>query len=220
MKKYLIIACLFAMPISTLFAQDVNYRALNDARHLVSANFGADYNTYYGIAYGYVLRTRHVPLIIGTEFMLPFGNDLADDWKWKGGVQADIFKSGDFSLVLKISGVIRRYESELSRIYNFGSDMAINAGYVRSKWGIVGVASFDKAIATHIRHDLLKEYYPEIQDGWYVPTGGNFKFGARAHFRAGTWNTFLSAGKLFGQNFEDNPSLPFFTEVSVQKKLR
>jgi hypothetical protein len=217
--RYFIIPLLSWLMSYSLSAQDVNFRRLDNTRNVLAASFGADYNSYYGVSYGYVLNTRFVPMVVGTEVMLPFGNTILDDWKWKGGIQADLFKSGNFSLVLKLSGVIRRYESSLSRAYNFGSDMTVNAGYVRRSWGIVGVAGVDKAIATHIRHNQLKEYYPEIQDGWYVPTGGNFKFGARVHVSMGTWNSFLTVGKHYGQNFKDNPTYPFFAEVSVQKRF-
>jgi hypothetical protein len=218
MKKLILILGLTGMNY-LVRAQEVNFRTLDDTKHLITAIGGADYNTYYGISYGYVLNTRVMPLVVGGEFTLPFGNDVADDWRWKGGIQGEVLKLGNFSLVWKISGVVRRYESELSRIYSFGSDLVVNAGYFGPRWSLVGIAGMDKAIATHIRHDLLKEYYPNIRDGWYVPTGGNFRFGARVQYSVKTWNAFLSAGKIYGQNFKDNPTLPFFLEVSLQKRI-
>ena len=217
--KYLIIAFMSLLIPNKLFAQEVNFRALEDTKHLVAAHFGADYGSYYGFSYGYVLKTKHRPIVIGTEFTLPFGNDILDDWKWKTGVQAELWRNGNFSVVFKPSVVFRRYDSNMARMYNIGSDFTLNFGYVKKTWGVVGVASFDKAIVTHIENELLKDYYPEIRDGWYIPSGGNFKFGTRVHYSAGTWNTFLTVGKHFGQNFKDNPTMPFFAELSVQKRF-
>lgn len=219
MKKLILIISLFTVTRCPVLAQEVNFRKLEDTKHLIAAIGGVDYNTYFGISYGYVLNTKVVPLVVGSEFTLPFGSDVTDDWRWKGGIQGEVLKLGNFSMVWKISGVVRRYESELSRIYSFGSDLVVNAGYVRPRWSLVGIAAMDKAIATHIRHDLLKEYYPGIRDGWYVPTGGNFRFGVRVQYSVKTWNAFLAAGKIYGQNFKDNPTLPFFLEVSVQKRI-
>lgn len=219
MKTTFIIIILSSLLTSALYAQEVNFRALENTKHLVSAHTGADYGSYAGLAYGYVWKTKHRPIVIGTEFTIPFGNNVLDDFKWKTSAQAELWKSGNFSLAFKPAVVVRRYESSLSRMYNFGADFTLNVGYVKPKWGIVAIANFDKAIVTHIEHRLLREYYPEIKDGWYLPTGGNFKFGARVNYSFGKWNTFLTAGKHFGQNFKDNPSLPFFAEVSVQKRL-
>jgi len=217
--KYLIVTFLSVLTHHTLRAQDVNFRALDNTKHLVSAHVGGDYGTYYGVSYGYVLKTRYTPLIVGTEFTLPFGNDVLDDWKWKTSVQGEVWRRENFSLVLKPSVIFRRYESTMARMYNVGADVSLNFGYVQPKWGVVAVVNFDKAIATHIKNGLLKEYYPEIKDGWYVATGGNFKFGARLQYSFGTWDTFVTVGKQFGQNFEDNPTLPYFAEVSVQKRI-
>lgn len=219
-RTYFTIAFLFLLTVHRMSAQHVNFRALDNTKHLVSAHFGVDYGSYYGLSYGYVLKDKLVPLVIGTEFTFPFGHDVVDDWKWKTGVEAELWRSGPFSLTFKPSVVFRRYESTIARMYSIGTDISLGFGYVKSRWGAVAVASFDKAIVTHIKHGLLRDYYPEIRDGWYIPTGGNFKFGARLHYSVGSWNAFILAGKHFGQNFEDNPTMPFFAEVSVQKRLK
>jgi hypothetical protein len=217
--KILIVIGLTVFTHFALTAQDVNFRALDNTKHIVSAHFGADYSSYYGLSYGYVLKTKHIPLVVGAELTLPFGDDVLDDWKLKTIVQGELLRRGNFSVVFKPAIVFRRYESTIARLYNIGTDFTLQAGYVKPKWGVLGIAGFDKAIVTHIKHDLLKDYYPEIQDGWYLATGGNFKFGARVQYSIGTWNTFVTVGKHYGQNFDDNPTLPFFAELSVQKRF-
>lgn len=201
----------------TANAQEINYRALSDARHLVSAHLNIDYGTYYGVSYGYVIKTKFSPVIFGTEFTQPFGDEMLDDWKWKTSVQAEVFRHNHLSVVLKPAFVWKHYESPLATIQNFGADVALNVGFVKRSWGVVAIADYDKYITTRLKHHLLKDYYPGIKDGWFDQSGGNFKFGLRVQKNIGTWNAFLTAGKHFGADFADDPTLPFYAEFSVQK---
>lgn len=206
----------------SLPAQDVNYRAIkkDTTKHLVSAGFGGDYIFYYHISYGHIFGSGFIPIVAGTEFSVPFGEDIADDWKWRTSVQAELWNFKSLSLSLKSSFILRRYESSLARMYNTGADVTLSFGYLKPGWGIIALANYDGSIATHIKHGLSGEFYPEIRDGWYDGAGGNFKFGARANLSLKSWNSFLTLGKHFGQNFNDNPTFPFFTEITIQRQLR
>lgn len=202
----------------TAKAQDINFRALNGKdNHIISGYFGADYSSYYGLSYAYVL-TAEKPIVIGTEFTLPFGDEVLDDWKWKTGAQMELWKNESFSFALKPSIIWRRYESPLARFYNFGADVSVIAGYSKAKWGASIIFNMDRNFSTHIKHGSLKESYPEIRDGWYGASGGNFKSGLRINGAFKSWNLFLTVGKHYGQNFKDNPTLPFFAEFSLQKQ--
>lgn len=199
-------------------AQDVNWQKLRKGgKHLASVTAGADYSSYYGVSYGYVIPNKARPIVVGTELLMPFGSDFADDWKLRTSIQGELLKSEHFSLALKPAVIIRRYESPLARMYNTAAEVTLMLGYLRPKFGITAIGSYDRSLATQIKHGTLREDYPDIQDGWYGASGGNFKFGARMNFSGRSWNTFLSLGKHFGQDFRDNPTYPFFAEVSVQK---
>jgi hypothetical protein len=220
MKKHLLYILFAGITSAPAFAQEVSFKALDEkTNHLIGIQAGADYSTYYGLSYGYILKNKYTPIVIGTEFTVPFGGNVLDDWKWKTGVQAQLWKNGRFSLAVKPTCIVRRYESVLARMYNIGADVSLNFGYTRPKWGIVALAAYDASFSTHIRHGILREYYPQIRDGWYGTAGGNFKFGARVNGTFGAWNAFLTLGKHYGQNFKDNPTLPFFAEVSLQRQL-
>ena len=80
------------------------------------------------------------------------------------------------------------------------------------------MAGIDKAVVMHFRHGVLRDYYPEIRNGWYLPTRGNFRFGGRVHYSVGHWTVFLMTGKELDQDFRDNPTVPIFGEISVQRK--
>jgi len=78
-KQFLIIT-IAAFAHCSVLAQEVNFRGLDNTKHLVGIQAGADYGSYYGVSYGYVWRNKLTPIVIGTEFTVPFGNNLVDDW--------------------------------------------------------------------------------------------------------------------------------------------
>ncbi len=220
MKKITFLSLFTLFLLQNSAAQEVNWRSMNErSNHLVSLYFGADYSSYYGISYGYAVKNKYKPVVIGTEFILPFGQEMLDDWRWNLNAQTELWNNNSLSFSLKPAFVVRRYASPLATLHNTAVALSANFGYVKPKGGIVAVLHYDKTIATHINHGLLKEYYPGIRDGWYSASGGNFKFGVRAHWSPGSWNAFLTLGKVYAQNFKDNPTLPFFAEISIQKKL-
>jgi hypothetical protein len=219
MKRYII---LFAIALCTNFvskAQEVNWRLFNESyRHLISANLGADYGTNYGFAYGYKL-SGPLPIVLGTELSIPFGNQLLDDWKVKLNGQSELWHNEKLSLGIKPGIIVRRYQSDAARLYNIGAEITTTFGYYRPKWGGAIEVNYDKALFTHIKHDMLKDYYPAIRDGWYGSTGGNFKFGIKANYSFKTWNIVLKTGKMYAQDFKDNSTLPFFFDIWFVKYL-
>lgn len=221
MKNFKIILLLFiSLRTNSLIAQEVNWRNLNEnTKHLISASFGADYSSYYGLSYGHILNASQKPIVLGAEFMLPFGKNLLDDWKIKIAAQSEIWHTKNLSFSFKPALIVRRYESEIATFYNLAADLTLLFGYMKPKWGLTAIINYDHSFMNYIENDLLKDYYPEIRNGWYGSSGGNFKFGARANLSVKTWNGFLTIGKSYSQNFNDNPTLPFFAEISIQKVL-
>jgi hypothetical protein len=218
MKKTLFLTFL-CFTLKTV-AQDINWRSLNEqSNHLASLYFGADYNSYYGVSYAYSINNKYKPVFIGTEFTVPFGKDLLDDWRWNINLQTEVWHNEHFSFGTKLSVVTRRYVSPLATLYNASATLSFNFGYVRPKTGVVVIAAYDQTLATHISHKLLKEYYSQIRDGWYKASGGTFKFGVRGNWTYKSWSTYLTIGKAFARNFKDNPTIPFFAEFSIQKRF-
>ncbi len=201
-------------------ALDVNWRSLDkDTRYLGGIQFGADYGSYYSFSYGQKLNNGNTPVIAGYELLLPFGDTIADDYKMKASLQREFWSSGNLSFSLQGGLIFRRYESVMARFYNVGADVVSTFGYLKPNWGAELLVGYDYSMATHIKNKLLKEYYPEIKDGWYDSSGGNFKFGARFNRVFGSTTTFFNIGKAFGQDFEDNPTLPFYVELSLQRQF-
>ena len=211
---------LFISTISILNAQEVHWKSLNEeSKHIASLYFGGDYSIYYGTSYGYIQKNKILPLVIGTELTIPFGNRILDDWKLKTSIQGEIWKFNNLSLALKPSFIVRRYESEIAKLHNIGFDFSTLFGYSKPKWGITSILNYDRSISTHINNTLLKEYYPSIKNGWYNSAGGNFKFGIRTNLAIKSWNSFFTIGKSYGQDFKHNPTLPFYFDLSLQKQF-
>jgi hypothetical protein len=137
--------------------------------------------------------------------------------KLKLTAQGELWHNDQFSIALKPGIVVRRLDPDPARLYNVSVETALSAGYQRPKWGIGAEAVYDRSLASNIRHKLLKEYYPEIKDGWYGGTGGTFRAGITANHTLRNTAIFLKAGQLFGQDLKNNPTIPFYFDLSVAR---
>lgn len=205
---------------SDTFSQTVNWRSIQEGQnHIVNLNAGWDYGSTFGVAYGYKLNTN-IPLIIGTEFSLPAGEDLLDDLKTKAGIQAEVFRSDNFAATVEIQGIYRRYQSDFVTMGNFGSEFSAVLGYYKTRWYAATELGFDKSIVTKVRHSsLMKEYYPEIQDGWYIPSGGNFFYGLQAGYSFPSYDIYVKTGKIITEDFKTKPSIPFYLNLGVNVRF-
>lgn len=201
-------------------AQNINWTEIeNGKRHFVTLNLGADNCTYYGLAYGYKIGNTKLPLVLDAEFDVPFGEDVFDDWTARMGLQTRLWSHNNLWWSARASVITRKFESEVAGLLNFGSSLSTLFGYQKSKWGIAAEFSYDRSEVTKINNYIPKDYYPEITDGWYNTAGGNFKFGVQANAKIFTTNVFLNAGKTFGQDFKDNPTLPFYAKIGISKSF-
>ncbi len=214
MKTIIISGMAFFMAVST-YSQNINWGSLTkEQKHIANVNMALDYGTTIGIGYGYQLNTK-IPIVLNSEFSVPFGDKLLDDFKTKIGGNIKLYEYKGFTASAKIQGVFRRYENELVRLLNFGSDISAIVGYYRPKWYAAGEVGFDKAIVTHFKHwDLYKENYPQVKDGWYEPaTGGNFYYGLQGGYSFKKSDVYLRVGKLLEEDFKTSPMLPFYAQL-------
>ncbi len=193
------------------------YNPDQNSRHIMALHIGVDFGTVYGISYGYKFSGK-IPAVVGTELSTPFGKTFMDDFKAKLNVQTIFYPVNHLGISIKPGMIFRRYASEAAVLLNIGSELGTTIGYYRDKWSIAFEANYDHTHATLIEHRLLKEYYSEIQDGWYGSTGGSFKFGLQGSYWLKSTGIALKAGKIFGQNFSEDPTLPFYADISVMKK--
>ena len=219
MKNIAFPLLLLILAVGPAPGQDVNWASGARDKNLLSASFGADYSSYYSISYGRLLQIGKKSLVAGTVFTLPFGSDLTDDWRLLASVQTELLRHGSFALTLKPALVLRQYESPMAALFNVGADVSALYGYQKPGWGAAVLLSYDRSISARITHRLQKDDYPAVRDGWYRTRSGNFRFGARLNYTRRSWGMFLTIGKHYGQNFRDNPTFPFFAELTLQKRF-
>ena len=219
-KLQILLVLLLNLVMSTLNAQDINWSEVaNGNKHFVTLNLGIDNCTYYGLSYGYNIGNTALPLILEAEFDLPFGEDVFDDWNSRLGVQSKLWSRNNLWWSVRGSVVARKFDSEVAGLLNLGANFSTLFGYQKPKWGIAAEFNYDRSEVTKIKNHLLKDYYPEITDGWYNSAGGNFKFGIQANANIKSTNLFFHTGLTYGQDFEDNPTLPFYAKIGINKSF-
>jgi hypothetical protein len=216
---FLSIALATAAVLSTS-AQEVNWAAVREGQsHLVNVNAGWGYASTLGAGYGYILKTK-LPMSFTVQFTLPAGKNLLDDFKVTAGGEIRVLSINGFMTSVSLMGIYRRYESDLGLLNNFGSDMGITTGYYKERWYAAGEFGFDKAIATKvINSDLMKKYFPEAKDGWYVPTGGNFRYGFKGGYSFKGADVYAKGGWLRDQNFEATALVPYYLFLGVNARF-
>jgi hypothetical protein len=222
MKNGIKILVLLAACAATSFcrAQEINWQNFKDGKgHVAGVKAGWDYGMVVGVNYGQKLKTR-LPVFVSIEYSSPFGKNVFDDFKTKLGGQVRVVKVNNFIVTGKVYGVFSRYENDMARLFDFGSEFSLTAGYYRNKWYLAGEAGFDKAISTHIKNsDNMKSNYPAIVDGWYVPTGGNFCFGIVSGYTFKSNDLYIKTGKMLTENFKTTPTVPLYLQFGYNRRF-
>jgi len=218
-NKIIIFAMVCSISVLPSYAQNFNWKSLKPSnRYVVSFHTNFDHATAWGMDYGYRLKTK-MPIMLTFGYSLPFGGDVFDDIKVKLGGQVNIVRAGSFQTIVKAHGIIRRYSNTYARMVNFGSEFSANSGIYKKRWFLAAEVGFDKAITTHIKHSsLMKEYNPDVQSGWYIPTGGNFSYGIQAGYSFKINDVYARIGKTIEQDFKTQPMMPYYFEVGWNLK--
>ncbi|HXF99439.1 MAG TPA: hypothetical protein VNL69_01580 [Bacteroidota bacterium] len=198
-------------------SQTINWRSLEEnQRNIIQLNFGYDYGMTAQACYGHMF-TFIRPVVVGVDFSLPMGEHLVDDFKIKIGAQFEVVEMGGFSATLRISSIFRRYENALVRIVSFGSDLGLVAGYYRPTWHAAGEFGFDKSIVSHLKHsDIMRGYFPQIRDGWYIPSGGHFYYGIQAGKTLGqSMHLTLRIGATNVQDGDEQEVIPYYLQLGL-----
>jgi hypothetical protein len=203
------------------FSQNVNWRSIRgDQQTLLQFNFGYDYGTTAQMSYSRVIPLFK-PATVGLDFSFPMGDNLLDDFKVRLGGQIEVLEIGGFSATVRIASIFRRYQSEMVRIESFGSEFALVAGYYAPTWSLGGEFGFDKAITSRLTHSgIMKEMYPQIKDGWYVPTGGHYFYGIQGGKTIGeTLDLSLRFGQTSAQADDENAVIPLYFQLGLGVKF-
>ncbi len=220
MKIIILVTCLNLMAWQS-FSQSVNWASLKgDNKHIVHVTTGFGYGLVYGVGYSHKLKSK-MPILLDASYSFPSGGKLFDDFKTKIGGQARLYSIGNFQFSASIHGIYRRYENTLVRMQNFGSEMTGVIGYYKPKWFVAGEVGFDKAIVTNFKHSQsFKDNYPQVVDGWYIPTGGNFYYDLQTGFSFNQHDIYLKVGMIISQDFKTTPLIPWYGQIGYNYKFK
>lgn len=220
MKKIAFSIALIVLAAQSVFSQNINWNNFQEGHsHMVNLNMGLDYGFTAAVGYGYKLNVNR-PILLNIEYSSPLGKNLVDDFKTKLGGQIEVGKIRNFHAAAKVYGIFRRYQSNLATLTNFGSEFAATIGYYKRKWYVAGEFGFDKAVITNIKNSsVMKENYPGIKDGWYIPAGGNFFYDLQGGYSFGSSDVFLSIGKTVAQDLNTTATLPIYFRIGFDRKF-
>ena len=202
-------------------AQTVNWNALKNANHLITAGIGWDYSVSYSLGYAYRVGKKR-PLLLSANFSVPSGENLLDDFKTKLGGEVVLLDQTTVKGAVTLNGIVRRYESSLVRLLNFGSEVKGALGYYHSRWFLAGEVGFDKAIVTHFQHSgtFRETIFPDVHDGWYEPaSGGNFRYGIQTGFSLQKSDITLLIGRVTTEDFQSSPLIPFYLMLGYNHRI-
>jgi len=207
---------------SNIYSQTMQWGSLRyQDKHIIHTGFGFNYGLNFEVGYGYQLPVKKIPMVIGANISIPFGEKLGDDFKTDVGISIRWYTIKNFHFSTNIRGIFRRMENTAVTILDFGSNTSAVIGYYRKRWFVSAEVGFDKAIINHFHHsDYYRQVFPGVKDGWYEPSaGGNFYTGFQTGATFGIHDIYLKGGYIWQQNFKDSPVLPFYLEVGYQIRL-
>ena len=217
MKK-IITSVLLIMALATWSnAQTLNWRSINeDQKNMAYLNFGYDYAVSTQVGYARSINTFK-PVVLSLDYSFPMGENLFDDFKLRAGGQIELFEHNGFSVSTGLRGNFKSYETQMVKISSFGTEISALAGYYKPTWHIAGEVGFDKSITSHLKHsEIMNDNYTEIEDGWYVPSGGYFYYGIQgSKTLTRQLELSLKAGLTNAERKDENAMLPYYAQIGI-----
>lgn len=193
--KGLLAAALLGTAAPTLGAQwnVARFQAGDDRLYAMA---GADPALIATLGYARVVPFFDRELQLGIEGGVVGGTTDAGDFRARLGAQARLLRWRDLNVTANLAFVTRGTKNQVYRAINLGADLSSTVGVHRRGWFAAGEVGFDKAIVTRLTHtDWYREnVYPEAKNGWYVATGGTWRFGVVSGVAVGRTELVLRAG--------------------------
>ena len=145
----------------------------------------------------------------------------ARDFRARLQLRTSLLRLGVFRIVGSAAFVARGTDNLMHRAFNFGSDFTGNAGLYARRWFLAGEFGFDKSIVTHLKHsDIMRTSFPQIRDGWFMPSGGNYYYGIQAGKTLGeTYTLSLRVGMTDAQFDDEDALVPYYVQVGFGMRL-
>lgn len=221
MKIFIILVVCSIISIAPVYSQSVNWNWLEEENpnHL-HLNVGYDFG--FATQFGYSRYFKvFKPALLTIDYSLPMGNILFDDFKIRYGGQVEIAEWNNFKASMEVFGNLKRHETKLVRIVNFGIESLVHVGYYNPKWHMALEFGTINPLITNMKHSqIVTDNYPDIQNGWYGASGGYFQYGIQGSKTIGS--TFNLSGKIGYTNafgIDKDAMLPYYANLGLMKRF-
>ena len=213
-----IIIVLFSMLSAN--AQSANWNSNRESNNFIYFNMGYDFGLTNQLGFAYRLNSNS-SLFITSDISVPMGKTFLDDFKYRLGGQMLLLQKNQFLASAKTNLILRKHQTALVKMTSVGIDLGVVAGIYKTKWHIAGEINYDHSLSTHLRHsEAMIRNYPNITNGWYSNTGGNFSYGVQASRTLGKSLDFsMRLGKVVSKFNDTDPLLPYFGQVGILWKF-
>ncbi len=202
-------------------AQNINWNSISsENKNLSTLDFGYDFGLTSQIGF-YKLIPKTKPFYLGIDVSAPMGNVILDDFKLRINGLFKVYQINNYILSAKVSTNFKRHETEMVRMASFGSELSLKIGYYRPKWHVSTEFGHQKSISTHLKHSSkIRANYPDIKDGWYVPTGGNFHFGISGSKSINsTLALSFKTGIIMTELKDEKATIPMYGQLGLIKQF-
>ena len=113
--KILLFTILLSNSVSSIYAQTMNWNAVDSIKQITTISLDFDYSASYSIAYARKLNWK-IPTVLNINLSMPAGEILLDDFKTSIGGQMVLINNTNFKVSLGANGIYRRYEYPMLKL--------------------------------------------------------------------------------------------------------
>lgn len=184
-----------------------NLARLAPGESRVQLTMGLDPAVIPGIGYSHVMSLAGAPAQVGLEGGVVAGEADLRDYRARLSGQVELVHYRALRVAASAAFVARGTSNDVYRATNFGADVGAVGGVYRRRWFLAAETGFDKPIVSRLSHTQLyrDRYYADAKNGWYVESGGTWRFGAVGGVTMGRTELMLRGGVPRTQGGESLP---------------
>ena len=216
MKNIIFISALFLMNLNFVFAQSMNWQSLENSKDAqVYYNLAYDFGVTNQIGIAHKLNSK-LPIVLQADFSTPLG-DTFNDYKFRIGGQIGLLQKGNFRMSLQYLTLFRKHETNFVSQTGIGQWLSMTVGIYKKGWHVGAELGYDASIATYLKHtEEIQQNFSEIQDHWFVNTGGQWHYGLQASKKIGhRLELNLSLGATNARANDHNALLPMYFKLGA-----
>ncbi len=202
-------------------AQNINWKSINpEHKNLSTFEFGYDFGLTSQLGFYKFLNTSK-PIYLGIDASVPMGNVILDDFKLRTSGLIKLHEINNYILSAKVSTIFTRHETNVVRMASFGTEFSMLVGYHKPGWHVSVELGHHKSISTHLKHSTrMSQNYPDIKDGWYIPTEGHFFLGIQGSKSINpSLDISFRAGSISNESNDEKPTIPLYTQIGLVKSF-